>query len=161
MPKYWSLQQNIELLGLSSGNPLPARFVISYTISNDHKTKKTFTARGQRVIDAAEKPYSRHNKALHQEAVEWREIIHRLASEDNILSDSWTLIISAKEEDIDKCCSEIESAYSVNDWNIASLDYFHLESIISNLPMQATSYWQELKRKKYEKFEELFFVEIL
>lgn len=148
MPKFWSLQQNIELLGRSTGSPLPARFVISYTISNDQRTKKTFTARGQRVIDAAEKPYSRHNKALHQEAVEWREIIHRLVTEDNILSDSWTLILSAKEEDIDKCCSEIESAYSVNDWNIASLDYFHLESIISNLPMQATSYWQELKRKK-------------
>ncbi|NBU53054.1 MAG: hypothetical protein EBS33_01560, partial [Alphaproteobacteria bacterium] len=77
MPKFWSLQQNIELLGRSTGSPLPARFVISYTISNDQRTKKTFTARGQRVIDAAEKPYSRHNKALHQEAVEWREIIHR------------------------------------------------------------------------------------
>lgn len=148
LPDFWSLQQNIELLGSSTGRPLPARFVISYTISNDHRTKKTFTARGKRVIDAAEKPYSRHNKALHQEAVEWREIIHRLVTEDNILSASWTLILSAKEEDIDKCCSEVESAYSANDWKIASLDYFHLESILGNLPMQATSYWQELKRKK-------------
>ena len=148
MPNFWSLEQNIELLGRSSGSPLPARFVISYTISNDHRSKKTFTARGQRVIDAAEKPYSRHNKALHQEAAEWREIIHRLVTEDNILSDSWSLIISAKEKDIDRCCSEIESVYNANDWRIKSLDYFHLESILGNLPMQATSYRPDLKRKK-------------
>lgn len=95
-----------------------------------------------------EKPYSRHNKALHQEAVEWREIIHRLVTEDNILSDSWTLIISAKEKDIDRCCSEIESVYNGIGWKIKSLDYFHLESILGNLPMQATSYWPHLKRKK-------------
>src|SRR5690606_36424046 len=61
---------------------------------------------------------------------------------------SWTLIISAKEKDIDRCCSEIESVYNGIGWKIKSLDYFHLESILGNLPMQATSYWPHLKRKK-------------
>lgn len=148
MPKYWSLLQNINLLGDAERSPLPARFLISYAVSNDHRTKKTFTSRGKRIIDAAEKPYSRHNKALHEEASEWREIIHRLTTEDNILSDSWTLVLSSKEEHLDDVSSEIITQYSGQNWNLASLDYFHLEAILGVLPMHAAGFWQELKLKK-------------
>lgn len=148
MPDFWSLLQNINLLGDCEKSPLPARFLISYTVSNDHKSKKTFTARGKRIIDAAERPYARHDKALHAEASEWREIIRRLNTEDNVLSDSWILVASAKEENIDDVCSEIITQYSGQDFHLTSLDYFHLESILGILPMHGANFWQELKQKK-------------
>lgn len=148
MPEFWSLMQNINLLGSVSGNPLPARFFISYTISNDHKTKKVFINKGKRVIDAAERPYSRHNKALHAEAEEWREIIRRLTVEDNILTDSMILLLSAKEDDIDDVCEEVITQYGGEDWKLVSLDYFHLESILGIMPMHGANYWQDLKNKK-------------
>ena len=148
MPDFWSLLQNINLLGSAEGSPLPARFIISYCVANDHSTKKTFTTRGKRIIDAAERPYSRHNKTLHQEAIEWREIIHRLASEDNILSDSWTLILSSKEEYIDEACSEIATQYSSQNCSLTRLDYFHLESILGSMPMHGANFWQDLRQKK-------------
>ena len=148
MPSFWSLMQNINLLGSAEGSPLPARFIINYTIANDHNTKKTFTARGKRVIDSAERPYSRHDKSLHAEAEEWREIIHRLNVEDNILSDSWTLILSSKEEYIDDACSDVITQYSGEDWKLTRLDYFHLEAILGSMPMHGASFWQELKQKK-------------
>jgi len=147
-PDFWSLMQNINLLGDGDRAPLPARFYISYTIANDHKTKKNFIARGKRVIDSAERSYSRHNKALQQEAVEWREIIHRLVTEDNILSDSWILVASAKEEDINEACGEIMTQYGGRDLNLSSLDYFHLDAMLGTLPMQAVNFWNELKAKK-------------
>ena len=148
MPTFWSLLQNINLLGDSEKSPLPARFLISYTISNDHKSKKAFTARGKRIIDAAERPYARHDKALHAEASEWREIIRRLATEDNILSDSWILVASSKEENIDDVCAEIITQYNGQDFYLSSLDYFQLEAILGILPMHAANFWQELKAKK-------------
>jgi type-IV secretion system protein TraC len=151
MPNFWSLLQNINLLGSSEKSPLPARFLISYSVANDHKTKKTFTARGKRVIDAAERPYARHDKTLHGEASEWREIIHRLSVEDNILSDSWTLILSAKEENIDYVSAEVMAQYGGQDYILSSLDYFHLEAILGCLPMHGASFWQELKLKKLVK----------
>ena len=151
MPNFWSLLQNINLLGSAEKSPLPARFLISYSIANDHKTKKTFVARGKRVIDAAERPYARHDKALHGEASEWREIIHRLATEDNILSDCWTLILSAKEENIDAVANEVITQYGGQDWQLSSLDYFHTEAMLGSLPMHASSFWRELRLKKLVK----------
>ena len=148
MPSFWSLLQNINLLGDSERSPLPARFLISYTISNDHKSKKAFMARGKRIIDAAERPYARHDKALHSEATEWREIIRRLACEDNILSDSWILVASAKEEKIDDACEEIITQYGGQDFHLSSLDYFNLEAILGCMPMHAANFWPELKLKK-------------
>ena len=148
MPDFWSLMQNINLLGDAGKSPLPARFLISYTVANDHKSKKALTGRGKRIIDAAERPYARHDKALHAEAVEWREIIRRLNTEDNVLSDSWILVASAREENIDDVCSEIITQYSGQDFHLTSLDYFHLESILGILPMHSANFWQELKAKK-------------
>ena len=148
MPEFWSLMQNIKLLGSGAGGPLPARFILNYSISHNINSKSSFAARGTRVIEAAERSYARHDKALIAEPGQWREIMHKLATEDNILSDSWTLILSAKEDDIDNVCSEVITSYASNDWNISSLDYFHLESILASLPMHASHFWQELRSKK-------------
>lgn len=148
MPSFWSLLQNIDLLGDRGKSPLPARFLISYTISNDHGSKKAVTARGKRIIDAAERPYARHDKALHAEASEWREIIGRLNTEDNILSDSWILVASSREENIDGVCAEIVTQYNGLDFHLSSLDYFHLEAILGCLPMHGANFWPELRHKK-------------
>ena len=45
MPNFWSLLQNINLLGSAEKSPLPARFLISYSIANGHKTHRANTKR--------------------------------------------------------------------------------------------------------------------
>ncbi len=80
MPEFWSLMQNIKLLGSGAGGPLPARFILNYSISHNINSKSSFAARGTRVIEAAERSYARHDKALIEEAGQWREIMHKLAT---------------------------------------------------------------------------------
>jgi type-IV secretion system protein TraC len=148
-PDFWSLAQNIELLGSSEGNPLPARFCISLSIANDFKTNKTLIARGKKVIDSAERPYSRHDKALQEEAVEWRDIIHSLVAKgEEVLSDSFCMFVSAKEEDIDRSESDIMTTFSNQSWQINPIDYYHLETMLGHMPMHGANFWPELKKHK-------------
>jgi type-IV secretion system protein TraC len=148
-PDFWSLAQNIELLGSADGDPLPARFCLSLSIANDFKTNKVLIARGKKVIDSAERPYSRHDKALQEEAVQWRDIIHNLVAKgEEALSESFCLFLSAKEDDIDKAQSEVMTMLSNQSWEATPVDYFHLEAILGSLPMHSANLWQELKSKK-------------
>lgn len=148
-PDFWSLAQNIELLGSSETNPLPARFCLSLIIANDFKTNKTLIARGKKVIDSAERPYSRHDKALQEEAVQWRDIIHALAAKGEAsLSDSFCLFIASPEHEIDRAETEIMTSLGNQSWQINPIDYFHLESMLGHLPMHGANYWPELKRHK-------------
>ena len=148
-PDFWSLAQNIELLGSTEGSPLPARFCLSLSIANDFKTNKGLIARGKKAIDSAERPYSRHDKALQEEAVQWRDIIHGLVAKgDEVVSESFCMFVSAKEKDIDRAESEIMTMLSNQSWQASPVDYFHLEAILGSLPMHAANFWPELKSKK-------------
>ncbi len=148
VPDFWSLAQNIELLGSREGNPLPARFCLSLTVTNDFATNKVLINRGKRVIDSSERPYSRHDKALQEEAREWRDIIHAIAKGETVLSDSFCLFISANEKDIDRSVSDIMTNLGKYSWQAAPVDYFHLEAILGAMPMHAASFWPQLKAKK-------------
>jgi type-IV secretion system protein TraC len=148
-PSFWSLAQNIELLGSASGQPIPARFCLSLIVANDLKTNKTLIARGKKVIDSAERPYSRHDKALQEEALQWRDIIHTLVAKgEEALSDSFCLFVSAKEEDIDRAESDIMTTLSNQSWQISPVDHFHLEAILGHMPMHGANFWPELKKHK-------------
>lgn len=130
-PDFWSLAQNIELLGNAEGQPIPARFCLSLIVANDSKTDKTLIARGKKVIDSAERPYSRHDKALQEEAVQWRDIIHTLVAKgETALSDSFCLFVSAGQEDIDRAESDIMTTLSNQSWQISPVDYYHLEAML-------------------------------
>ena len=148
-PDFWSLAQNIELLGSEQGAPIPARLCLSLSITNDFRTNKGLIARGKRVIDAAEKPYSRHDKALQEEAVQWRDIIHSLAtSAEAPLSESFCMFLSAKEADIEKAESEMTTMLSNHSWEASPIDYYHLEAMLGAMPMHAATFWPELKAHK-------------
>lgn len=148
-PDFWSLAQNIELLGNAEGQPIPARFCLSLIVANDNKTSKTLIARGKKVIDSAERPYSRHDKALQEEAVQWRDIIHTLVAKgESALSESFCLFVSAKQEDIDRAESDIMTTLSNQSWQINPVDYYHLEALLGHMPMQAANFWPELKKHK-------------
>jgi type-IV secretion system protein TraC len=148
-PDFWSLAQNIEMLGSSDGFPIPARFCISHMISNDFKTDKALHAQGKRVIDSAERSYSRHDKALIEEAGQWRDIIHALTSKGEVpLTDSLVFFLSGDAEEIDRAESDVMNMLTSNGWEIEALNYFHFEAILGNLPMHGSSYWDELKKYK-------------
>ena len=137
------------MLGSRSGSPLPARFCLSLSISNDLKTNKTLIARGKKVIDSAERGYSRHDKALQEEAGQWRDIIHHLVAKgESALSESYCLFVSARADEIDKAESEIATIYSGNGFEILPLDYYHLEAILESMPMHGSIFWSDLKRHK-------------
>ena len=148
-PDFWSLLQNIEMLGGHSSGPLPARFCLSMQIANDLKTNKPLIARGKKVIDSAERPYSRHDKALQEEAGQWRDIIHLLSSEGDVaLSESHLLFISAQDDEIDRAESEAVTLLSSLGWELLTLDYYHFEAILGSLPMHGINFWPELKKHK-------------
>ena len=148
-PDFWSLAQNIELLGSEQGSPIPARFCLSLSITNDFKTDKGLIARGKRTIESAEKPYSRHDKALIEEAGQWRDIIHSLATATEApLSESFCMFLSAKTEDIDKAEAEVTTMLSNHSWEACPIDYYHLEAILGAMPMHAANFWAELKAHK-------------
>jgi type-IV secretion system protein TraC len=149
IPDFWSLAQNIEMLGSNAAGQIPARFCLSLQVSNDLKTNKPLIARGKRVIDSAERPYSRHDKALQEEAGEWRDIIHRLVTDgDGALSESHLLFVSGGTCDIDSAVSEISSNMAALGWEILPLDYYHLEASLASMPMQGSIFWNELKKYK-------------
>ena len=148
-PDFWSLAQNIELLGNAEGQPIPARFCLSLIVANDSKTDKALIARGKKVIDSAERPYSRHDKALQEEAVQWRDIIHMLVAKgETALSDSFCLFVSAGQEDIDRAESDIMTTLSNQSWQISPVDYYHLEAMLGHMPMHGANFWPELKKHK-------------
>lgn len=148
-PDFWSLVQNIELLGSSASAPLPARFCLSLIVANNIATNKALIARGKKVIDSAERPYSRHDKALQEEALEWRDIIHALTAKgEAALSESFCLFVSTKLEDIDRAEADVMTIYNNQSWQICPLDYYHLEAMFSHLPMHAANFWGELKKHK-------------
>jgi len=148
-PSVWSLAQNIELLGNALGVQIPARFCLSIIVTNDFRTNKVLTARGRRTIDSAERPYSRHNKVLQEEALEWRDIIHSLEGKgEQALSESMCLFMSSKDEHIDKAQSDIKTMYSTSSWNINPLSYYHLEAMLGHMPMHAANFWNEMKKHK-------------
>lgn len=148
-PDFWSLVQNIELLGNTSGRPIPARFALSLIVANDIRTNKTLIARGKKVIDSAERPYSRHDKALIEEAGQWRDIIHSLVAKgEAVLSDSFCLFVAAKKDDIDRAESDIMTILSNQSWQINPLNYYHLEAMLGHMPMSAANFWPELKKHK-------------
>lgn len=148
-PDVWSLAQNIQLLGNALGVPIPARFCLSIIVTNDFKTNKSLIARGQRTIDSAERPYSRHNKALQEEAIEWRDIIHSLEGKgEQALSESMCMFMSCREEYIDKAESDVKTIFSTSSWGINPLNYYHLEAMLGHMPMHGANFWYEMRRHK-------------
>lgn len=147
-PPDWSLGKMINLLGDSEafGADLPCRFIISYTvasnISNSHKG--TLVTKGTKVIEASEQWYSRHNRELHRQAANWKDVIDSVKNEDRFLSESFQVMVSSSLETLPSAEQAMVALYSKYGFELVRQDNFHLPCLLSMLPMMQSVYWGSL-----------------
>ncbi len=150
MPDQFSLSEMINLLGSeTSGSNLGinARFAISYTIANNlnASTQGALTAKGDRIIHAAEQWYSRNDRDIQRDAVAWKEINDAHKNGTKFLTRTYQVMISARESEIDSAEQNLISLYNVSDWKLELNKYLQLTSLLSMLPMQQPLYFNVLK----------------
>lgn len=150
LPDSGSLWSMIDLLGSSERSNLniPARFIISYCIASSEKSPDIYIAQGKRVVHASEQVYSRHNRDLKRDAIEWQDIMDRAKGGERFLTESFCVMLSSYRDHIDSAEQSLKSLYQLNDWELASSDQFHLPSILCNLPLQQVDYWNVLRSMK-------------
>ena len=147
-PSDWSLGKMINLLGDSQafGSDLPCRFIISYTVASNITSshKSTLIAKGTKVIEASEQWYSRHNRDLHRQAINWKDVIDSAKNEDRFLSESFQVAVSSSLEMLASAEQAIVGLYSKYGFELIRQDNFHLPSLLSMLPMMQSVYWGSL-----------------
>lgn len=148
-PREFSLAHMLKLLGDGDRDYLsiPARFIISYVVSNNinNAQKSSLIQKGSRIIDSSEEWYSRNNRNIKREAMEWKDVNDRAKNGENFLTESFQLMISAQDDLIEKAQQNLFSLYQIYDWKIVQNKYFQLPSMISILPMQSIMMWQYLE----------------
>lgn len=149
-PSDWSLGRMINLLGKgdSANRDLPCRFIISYTVAGNitRTGKETIIVKGTKVIEAAEQWYNRHNRELHRQAANWRDVIDAVKDgEDRFLSESFQVAISSSSKNLGAAERALTELYSDYGFELARQDGFHLPCLLSMLPMMQSGYWWPLK----------------
>jgi conjugal transfer ATP-binding protein TraC len=152
LPVEFSLANMIGLLGSSENNTLgiPARFVINYTVARDlnRSQQLALNAKGDRAIHAAEQFYSRNNLDLKREALEWKEINDSCKNGEQILTESFSVMITAPKSGIDLAEQALVSLYNILDFRLEISSTLQAISLLSLLPMQQGIYWNILKYYK-------------
>jgi conjugal transfer ATP-binding protein TraC len=149
LPSEFSLAETIALLGdgMREQMAINARFAISYTIaSNISKGKEqAIIARGKRVISASQKLYSRGERNLQREAIEWQEVVDKASNGNRILTEHWQLMITASSKEIAEVEQSLISLYNIKNFKLASSSYIQLPVLLSILPMQQALMWKLLE----------------
>lgn len=146
LPEGFSLAKMINLLGTSDGFGIPARFAISYTIATNigEAGQGGMQARGKKVIHAAEQWYSRNNRNIQRDAVEWRDIIDNAKNKERFLTDSFQVILTSPSDKIEESEQALLSLYRGYDWGLESNNRFHLPLLLSCLPLHQPHHHQNL-----------------
>lgn len=148
LPQEFSLVQNVNLLGDGMRNSMgiAARFIISYTVASNINAggKRVMLAKGKRVIDAADKWYSKHDRNIKRESAEWQEVIDRINNEERLLSEHWQLMVTTTKETMDTVHQNLISLYNINNFRLEVTTHLQLLSMLSILPMQAGLMWKYL-----------------
>lgn len=151
LPAEFWLSQNINLLGDPiSGMGIAARFIISYTVaSNITKAgKRAIMARGAKLIDSAEKWYSRNDRNLKREASEWQDINDRAKNGERFLTEHWQLMVTAPTDCLERVGQELISLYNLNNCQLAISNNLQLPAVLSMLPMQQPQMFGIISRFK-------------
>ena len=152
LPREFSLMQTVNLLGdnVRSSLGIPARFIISYSVaSNISKAGQySISGRGKKVIDSAEKWYSRNDRDLKREAAEWQDINDRANNGERFLTEHWQIMITAPTKSIDVVGQTLMSLYNINNFRLALTKNLQLPVMLSMLPMQQGLMWDTLGRFK-------------
>lgn len=138
MPKKFSLDLMINLLGdaLRDNLQIPGRLILSYCISNNISSKRqeVLKDKGGAVIKQADSYFVRFDNLIKKEVGEWTEALELINSGKKLLSTSFTLLLTEKEEDFSKAEQYLTSVYVTNGFKIKALDYFMLPGFLSCLP---------------------------
>ena len=142
-PKKFSLDLMINLLGDSVRDNLqiPGRLILSYSISNDISPKRQEVQKdkGGAVAKQADSYMVRFDNLIKKEVSEWHEALELLNAGKKLLSTSFTILLTERNEDFSKAEQYLTSVYVTNGFKVKSLDYFMLPGFISCLPFGPSS----------------------
>jgi conjugal transfer ATP-binding protein TraC len=150
LPEEYSLAQMVNLLG-SDSKGIPARFVLSYVVSNSLGTEGALKLlnQGNRTLHASEQAYTRHNNAIKKEAAEWRNVIDLHQAQGEIfLKESMQLMLTAPPDEIEIAEEVVKSLWNSQDWQLEISHNTQLISLLSMLPMHQCSTWKQLEHFK-------------
>jgi conjugal transfer ATP-binding protein TraC len=141
LPSGFSLVEMINLLG-DEYKAIPGRFIICYSLANDigTKGKSTILARGDRVINASSKAYTKDDLLAKEEASKWIQVKAISKKGEIFLRESMLVMVTAPSADIETAEEVIKSLYNAHDWKLAVCDKIQRIASLSMLPMMASSY---------------------
>ena len=134
----WDLFHAKNLLKIIEQYNLNIKKIHSYSIASDISTsgQHAIIAQGKKVIAAAEKWYSRDDRNLKREAVEWQDINDRANNGKRFLTEYWQLMITAPTESIDIVRQNLVSLYNINNFRLSVSSNLQLPAMLSMLSMQ-------------------------
>ncbi len=142
-PKKFSLDLMINLLGdsLRDNLQIPGRLILSYTISNDisDKRQEVFKDKGGAVVKQADSYLIRFDNLIKKEIGEWSEALELLNGGKKLLSTSFSVLLTEREESFAKAEQYLTSVYVTNGFKIKSLDSFMLPGFLACLPFGPSS----------------------
>lgn len=137
-PKKFSLDLMINLLGdsLRDNLQIPGRLILSYTIANDISSKKQeiLKDKGNEIIKQSDSYFVKFDNLIKKEIGEWNEAIELVNSGKKLLSSSFNVLLSEREQDFAKAEQYLTSVYVINGFKIKSLENFMLPGLLSCLP---------------------------
>lgn len=152
LPTEFSLGAGINLLGDSnrSAMGINARFIISYCVASNITASggQAIIGKGKKVIDSAEKWYSRNDRNLKREAAEWQDINDRAVNGERFLTEHWHMMVTSTEESIDIVEQSLINLYNVNNFRLDITRNLQLPAMLAMLPMQQPLMWDALKNFK-------------
>ena len=152
LPERFSLLQMINLLGCNtrSSMGIAARFIISYTVASNitKMGAHSLCSRGRKLIDSAERWYSKNDRGLKREAAQWQDIIDRSNEGERFLTDHFQLMVTTTSDTIDIVEQSLMSLYNVNNFKLAITQNLQLPALLSIMPLQQALMWSSLKSFK-------------
>ncbi len=150
-PKKFSIAMMINLLGdsLRDNLQIPGRLILSYTIKNDISGKKqeVLKDKGGAVVKQADSYLVRFDNLIKKEIGEWTEALDLLNAGKKLLSTSFSILLTERQESFSKAEQYLTSVYVTNGFKIRSLDYFMLPGFLSCLPFGPSSGTFDLFKK--------------
>ena len=137
-PQKFSMAMMINLLGdsLRDNLQIPGRLILSYTIANDISNKKqeVLKDKGGAVVKQADSYLVRFDSLIKKEIAQWSEALELLNGGKKLLSTSFTILLTEREEHFAKAEQYLTSVYVTNGFKVRSLDYFMLPGFLACLP---------------------------
>ena len=145
VPEEFSLAQMVRLLG-SDTKQIPGRFVLSYTICRASASEEgKLQTQGQRAIHAAGKSYTRHDLVAQSLGRNWVDILARRKSGELYMRESFTVSVSARDDELESSVEALKSIYNALDWKLQPAYHVQRLSQLAQLPMLASEYSDYVK----------------